>query len=82
VLEDILVPATIVAGASDASIPIELLARTAAAIADCEFVRLAGVGHLPMLEAPEATTAALERLIARCTLSAAADPRSVRATRA
>jgi len=81
-LEDIFVPATIVAGESDEWIPIAALERTAAAIADCEFVVVPGVGHLPMLEAPDVTTAALERLIARCALSGAADPQTVRAARA
>jgi 3-oxoadipate enol-lactonase len=65
-LEDIAVPALIVAGRGDRLIASEALERTAAAIADCEFVGLPGVGHLPMLEASAATTAALERLVARC----------------
>ncbi len=64
-LEDIAIPALIVGGAADRLIPPERLERTAAAIVDCEFVSLPGAGHLPMLEAPAATTAALERLMAR-----------------
>jgi len=65
-LADIAVPATIVAGASDDWIPPKQLRSAAAQIADCDFVLLPNVGHLPMLEAPEATTAALARLIERC----------------
>jgi pimeloyl-ACP methyl ester carboxylesterase len=81
-LEDIAVPALIVAGRSDRLIASEALERTAEAIADCEFVALPAVGHLPMLEAPEATTAALERLVARSALRSAADSHTARATHA
>jgi len=64
-LEDIAVPATIVAGASDDWIAPDALRAAAAAIPDCEFVVLDGVGHLPMLEAPDAVSAALARLVER-----------------
>lgn len=64
-LEDIAVPSLIVAGETDDWITPESLRATAAAIADCEYVMLAGVGHMPMMEAPGATTAALERLVDR-----------------
>lgn len=65
-LEDIHVPALVVAGASDDWITPESLERTSAAIVDSEYVLLPAVGHMPMMEAPEETTAALERLVARC----------------
>jgi len=81
-LEDIAVPATIVAGDEDSWIPLDVAQRTAAAIAGCRFERLAGTGHVPMLEAPDATTAAIDALTVRCSLSREADPRSARATRA
>jgi 3-oxoadipate enol-lactonase len=64
-LEDIQVPALILAGERDLLIPPAPLRAVADAIADCEYVVLPGVGHLPMLEAPSATTAALERLVRR-----------------
>lgn len=70
-LEDIRVPALIIAGESDPFIAPASLERTASAISDCEFVALPGVAHLPMLEAPELTTAALARLVARCNATAA-----------
>jgi 3-oxoadipate enol-lactonase len=65
-LEDIAVPALILAGADDGWIDVAAAASTAGAIAGCEFIELAGTGHMPMLEAPHATTAALEALLERC----------------
>jgi 3-oxoadipate enol-lactonase len=58
-LEDVRVPALVIAGAKDAYLKAETLRETAAAIAGAEFVQLAGVGHLPMLEAPAETANAL-----------------------
>ena len=81
-LEDISVPALIIAGRDDRLIAPHTLEQTAQAIAGCEFVCLPRAGHLPMLEAPEATTAALERWIARCTLNGRADARISRVNRA
>ncbi len=81
-LEDIRVPATIVIGASDAWISVATAQRTAAAIADATVETLPGVGHLPMLEAPGETTAALQRLIERCAVSPRAASQNARATRA
>jgi pimeloyl-ACP methyl ester carboxylesterase len=77
-LADIAVPALIVAGGDDRGIAPATLEQTAAAIADCEFVVLPDCAHMPMLEAPEATTGALERLLARCATARAAS-RSARA---
>ncbi|MGB8265407.1 MAG: alpha/beta hydrolase [Candidatus Velthaea sp.] len=65
-LPDITVPATIVAGESDSWIAPDSLRAAAQQMGNAEFVRLPDVGHLPMLEAPQATTAALARLIERC----------------
>jgi pimeloyl-ACP methyl ester carboxylesterase len=64
-LGDIAVPATIVAGASDALIPPEMLRDAAAQIPDCAFTILDRAGHLPMLEAPDAVSAALVALVGR-----------------
>jgi pimeloyl-ACP methyl ester carboxylesterase len=64
-LADITVPATIVAGASDDWITPESLRDAAAQMPDCEFIVLDRVGHLPMLEAPDAVSAALVRLVER-----------------
>ncbi len=80
-LEDIAVPALIVGGGSDSLVPPGMLETIAGQIADCEFVRIEGVAHLPMIEAPEITTAALQRLIERCE-TIATDRQNARATRA
>jgi 3-oxoadipate enol-lactonase len=81
-LEDIKVPALIVGGQSDRLVAPAMFERIAGAIGDCEYVALPGVGHLPMIEALDETTAALGALLTRCALSDAADPRTARATRA
>jgi pimeloyl-ACP methyl ester carboxylesterase len=58
-LEDVRVPALVIAGAQDTYLKTETLRETAAAIADAAFVVLDDVGHLPMLEAPDDTANAL-----------------------
>ena len=58
-LDDVEVPALVVAGAEDAYLRPETLRETAAAIAGASFVVLDGVGHLPMWEAPQQTADAL-----------------------
>jgi 3-oxoadipate enol-lactonase len=81
-LDDIRVPTLIFAGEADAMIPIAAARASAAALSDCTFVRQPACGHMPMLEAPAATTAALEELVRRCALNAATDRRSAPASRA
>jgi 3-oxoadipate enol-lactonase len=58
-LQDVRVPALVIAGAEDAYLKPETLRETAAAMMDAAFVQLGGVGHLPMLEAPQETANAL-----------------------
>ncbi|MDQ6926790.1 MAG: alpha/beta hydrolase, partial [Candidatus Eremiobacteraeota bacterium] len=58
-LEDVRVPALVIAGAQDAYLKAETLREIAAAIAGAAFVQLDGVGHLPMFEAPAETANAL-----------------------
>jgi 3-oxoadipate enol-lactonase len=58
-LEDVHVPALVVAGAQDTYLAPETLERTAAAMNRATFVRLERVGHLPQFEAPEETARAL-----------------------
>jgi 3-oxoadipate enol-lactonase len=58
-LGDIHVPALVIAGAEDYYLKPETLREIAAHIAGATFVELPAVGHLPMYEAPEQTTAAL-----------------------
>jgi len=64
-LDDVRVPALVIAGAEDAFLDPERLRAIASAIPDAEFVQLQGVGHLPMLEAPERTSHALCRFAER-----------------
>jgi len=64
-LEDVAVPALILAGAEDVYLTPESLRATAAAIDGAEFLALERVGHAPMLEAPEATADALASLAER-----------------
>src|ERR1700681_261915 len=73
-LEDVRVPALVIAGAQDAYLKAETLRETAAAIAGAEFVQLAGVGHLPMLEAPAETANALAAFAQRVRDSASRVP--------
>jgi 3-oxoadipate enol-lactonase len=58
-LEDIRIPALVIAGADDHYLKPETLREIAARIAGAAFVELPAVGHLPMYEAPEQTTTAL-----------------------
>ncbi len=58
-LEDLRVPALVIAGGADSYLNAESLRATAAAMADAAFVPLDDVGHLPMFEAPERTADAL-----------------------
>jgi 3-oxoadipate enol-lactonase len=58
-LEDVAVPALVIAGGADSYLKAETLRETAAAIGGAEFVLLDGAGHLPMWEAPERTADAL-----------------------
>ena len=58
-LDDIRVPALILAGELDAYINPATLRETAAALREGEFVQLDGVGHTPMVEAPDRTADAL-----------------------
>jgi pimeloyl-ACP methyl ester carboxylesterase len=64
-LEDVRVPALVIAGADDAFLRPETLRATAAAIAGAAFVQLDGVGHLPMLESLDATAYALASFVNR-----------------
>src|ERR1700733_6876518 len=58
-LEDIAVPALVIAGGADSYLKPETLRATAAAIRGAEFVLLENVGPLPPWEAPDSTADAL-----------------------
>jgi pimeloyl-ACP methyl ester carboxylesterase len=55
----------VLAGDADRVIPVSHSVRIASELPDAEFVQLAGVGHLPMLERPELTDEALAALLRR-----------------
>lgn len=55
-------PVVVLHGDADALIPAERAREVKAALAQAELAVLPGVGHMPMLEAPEATAAALRKL--------------------
>ncbi|MDT7708399.1 MAG: hypothetical protein QOG20_4006 [Pseudonocardiales bacterium] len=56
----------VAAGEADRVIPFSHAERIAAELPDATLVRFPGVGHLPMLEQPEAMDAALLDLLQRC----------------
>jgi 3-oxoadipate enol-lactonase len=58
-LEDIDVPALVIAGGADSYLDAHTLRETASAIRGAQFVLLEDVGHLPQWEAPERTADAL-----------------------
>jgi pimeloyl-ACP methyl ester carboxylesterase len=58
-LEDIGVPALVIAGGADSYLDARTLRETASAIRGAEFVLLEDAGHLPQWEAPERTADAL-----------------------
>ena len=62
------VPTLVVTSDGDRLIPAALTASMAAAIPGAELLRIAGVGHLSNLEAPEEFDGGLSRLLARCGL--------------
>lgn len=55
-------PLVLVHGDADALIPLERAREVEAAVLQSRLFALSGVGHLPMLEAPEKTAAALKHL--------------------
>jgi pimeloyl-ACP methyl ester carboxylesterase len=64
-LEDVHVPALVVAGGQDTYISPESLRETAAAMRDATYVLLEEAGHLPQLESPQRTADALAEFAAR-----------------
>ena len=64
-LPQISVPALVIAGLADAIIPVDRAREMAASLPDAQLVELAGVGHSPMMEAPQATAEALLGLLKR-----------------
>ncbi|HTJ27189.1 MAG TPA: alpha/beta hydrolase [Candidatus Limnocylindria bacterium] len=69
-LEDVHVPALVVAGAQDTYLAPETLEKVAAAMNRATFVCLERVGHLPQMEAPEETARALTTFAAQVSASA------------
>jgi pimeloyl-ACP methyl ester carboxylesterase len=61
-LKNFQLPVVLVHGDADALIPAEQARQASGNISHAHLVVLEGVGHLPMLEAPEQTTEALKHL--------------------
>ena len=71
-LPDIRVPVLCLAGEHDRNAPAAMMERMAAKIAGARYVCIAGVGHLPNLEAPHAFDAAVIDFLTHAPASAAA----------
>jgi pimeloyl-ACP methyl ester carboxylesterase len=62
-LSTISIPAVVVAGGSDAFVPLERSQTMTQLLGKAWLVELPGVGHMPMIDAPQATADALNQLI-------------------
>jgi pimeloyl-ACP methyl ester carboxylesterase len=62
-LPEITVRTYVVSGSEDQIIPPSVSKQMQVAIPRAEWVEIAGAGHVPMMEAPEATVDALNRLV-------------------
>jgi 3-oxoadipate enol-lactonase len=56
-------PMVIIHGLTDKIIPIERAREVRAAVKNCSLVEIEGVGHMPMMEAPQVTSEALRTLL-------------------
>ena len=59
----IAVPTLMIAGGQDLATPPDLVAETCAMIPNARLVTLQGSGHIPAIDAPEATAAAIDRFL-------------------
>jgi pimeloyl-ACP methyl ester carboxylesterase len=66
VLAGLHVPVAIITGDQDILIPVDRSREMASAARDARLTILAGSGHMPMLEEPALTAAALGDLVSRC----------------
>lgn len=62
-LSTISIPSVVLAGGADGLVPLERAQTVAQLLGKAWFVELPGVGHMPMMEAPQATADALNQLI-------------------
>jgi 3-oxoadipate enol-lactonase len=62
-LPTIQTPAVVITGLDDQLIPVERSREMAERLPRAELVEIAGAGHVPMLEKPEETASALDRLV-------------------
>jgi pimeloyl-ACP methyl ester carboxylesterase len=61
-LSSLEVPVVLVHGDADQLIPIDRAREVKASLPDAYFVEIRGVGHMPMMENPQKTAEALQRL--------------------
>lgn len=62
-LRQIVVPAVVIAGVEDQIVKLEVAEEMARSMPGAELVTIAGAGHMPMIEQPEATTAVLREFL-------------------
>jgi len=62
-LRQIAVPAVVIAGAEDQVVKLAVAEEMARSMPGAALVRIEGAGHMPMIEQPEATTAALREFL-------------------
>jgi len=62
-LKQLSVPALVVAGEQDAVVPVESARAMAEALPRARLVVVAGAGHVPSVEEPEATASALREFL-------------------
>jgi 3-oxoadipate enol-lactonase len=62
-LATLTLPTLLIAGSEDQSTPPALVAETAALIANAQLVELKGSGHIPAIDAPEATARAISHFL-------------------
>jgi 3-oxoadipate enol-lactonase len=62
-LRNVRVPAVVIAGLGDQIVAPDMMLQMARDIPNARLVEIAGAGHVPMIEQPDATTAALRALL-------------------
>jgi pimeloyl-ACP methyl ester carboxylesterase len=62
-LRNVTVPTIVIAGSDDGIIKQDMIQDLLASLPHADLVQIEGAGHLPMIERPDETTAALRRFL-------------------